>query len=251
MAYADQEMSGNRIAAIVIVALLHVAIGYTLVTGLAYEAAKSVVERVTTVDVEEPEPEEEEPPPPEPEEIPETTPPPVVIPPPPIQRPTENRLRDTTNEVRERPTEAARRATTKTCANGTTVDINASCGPETKRCPDGTVVAINATCPEPKPTFPPKDPTPRGNAGRWVTTNDYPSRSLREEEEGVTTVTLSVDANGRVTNCRISGSSGHPRLDEATCNNMQRRARFNPATDGNGNATSGSYTQSVRWQIPQ
>lgn len=37
MAYADQEMSGNRIAAFVVVALLHLALGYALVTGLAYE----------------------------------------------------------------------------------------------------------------------------------------------------------------------------------------------------------------------
>ena len=66
MAYADQQMSSNRIIALIIVAIIHVVIGYTLVTGLAFEAAKKVVERVTTVDVDEPpppEPEEEPPPP--------------------------------------------------------------------------------------------------------------------------------------------------------------------------------------------
>ena len=65
MAYADQQMSGNRIVAIIIVALIHIAIGYALITGLAYSAVKKAIERVTTVDIEEPEPEpEEEPPPP-------------------------------------------------------------------------------------------------------------------------------------------------------------------------------------------
>ena len=63
MAYSDQQMSGNKIIAIIIVGLIHVVIGYVLITGLAYEAAKKVVERVTTVDI-------EEPPPPEPEEEP-------------------------------------------------------------------------------------------------------------------------------------------------------------------------------------
>ena len=247
MAYADQEMSGNRIAAIVIVALLHVAIGYTLVTGLAYEAAKSVVERVTTIDVEEPEPEEEEPPPP-PEEIPDTSPPPVVTPKPPLNlNQSQNRIEQTDKEV-ERKTEAAR-TVTKTCNDGRVIDANASCGPETKRCEDGSVIAVNATCPRVVDNSAPA--TPRGNAGRWVTTNDYPSRSLREEEEGVTTVTLTIDSSGRVSNCRVSGSSGHSRLDEATCSNMQRRARFNPAKDKAGNPTTGTYTQSVRWQIPQ
>ena len=81
MAYADQQMSGNRIVAIIIVALIHIAIGYALITGLAYSAVKKAIERVTTVDIEEPEPEpEEEPPPPEPD----TAPPPPVAPPPPI-----------------------------------------------------------------------------------------------------------------------------------------------------------------------
>jgi len=80
MAYADQQMSGSRIVAIIIVALIHVALGYALVTGLAYSAFKKAVERVTTVDIEEPPP-EEEPPPPPPDEV---VPPPPVAPPPPI-----------------------------------------------------------------------------------------------------------------------------------------------------------------------
>ena len=54
MAYADQQMSGNRIVAIIIVALIHIAVGYALVTGLAYSAVKKALERVTTVDIEEP-----------------------------------------------------------------------------------------------------------------------------------------------------------------------------------------------------
>jgi len=33
-------MSGNKITALIIVAILHVALGYALVTGLAYEAYK-------------------------------------------------------------------------------------------------------------------------------------------------------------------------------------------------------------------
>ena len=68
MAYADQQMSGNRVVAIIIVALIHIALGYALITGLAYNAVQQVVERVTTIDIEEPPPPEEEPPPP-PEKI--------------------------------------------------------------------------------------------------------------------------------------------------------------------------------------
>ena len=59
MAYADQSMSGNRVTALIIVALIHVVLGYALVTGLAYEAAKKVIQRVTTVDIKEEVKEEE------------------------------------------------------------------------------------------------------------------------------------------------------------------------------------------------
>src|SRR3546814_2292311 len=72
----------DALPVLIIVAIIHVLIGYVLITGLAYKAAKHVIERVTTVDVEEPPPPEEDvPPPPEPKE---TAPPPPVAPPPPI-----------------------------------------------------------------------------------------------------------------------------------------------------------------------
>lgn len=221
MSYADQQMSGNRVVAIILVALIHVVIGYVLISGLAYKAAVAVVERVTTVDIEEPPPEEEEPPPPE--EVPETTPPPPVAPPPPIN------IAPAPPQIQTQPTIPPP-------------------SPPALRIPPA---APPAPPPPPPPAFPPKDPQPRGNPGRWVTTNDYPSRSIREESEGVTTVRLTVGTNGRVQNCQVTRSSGHPRLDEATCKNMRRRARFRPATDGNGNEVVGTYTQSVRWQLPE
>ncbi|NBC87941.1 MAG: energy transducer TonB, partial [Alphaproteobacteria bacterium] len=46
MAYADQQMSGNKVVSIVIVALIHVAVGYLLISGLAVSAAKKIIERV-------------------------------------------------------------------------------------------------------------------------------------------------------------------------------------------------------------
>ena len=80
MAYADQSMSGNRVTALIIVALIHIFVGYALVTGLAYEAAKKVIQKVTTVDIKEEVKKEEPPPPP-----PKTTKP--AAPPPPGKKP--------------------------------------------------------------------------------------------------------------------------------------------------------------------
>ena len=78
MAYADQQMSGNRIAAFIVVAILHIILGYALVTGLAYDVVKKAVQRVTTVDIKE-EVKKEELPPPKKLDLP--PPPPAIAPP--------------------------------------------------------------------------------------------------------------------------------------------------------------------------
>jgi type IV secretory pathway VirB10-like protein len=79
MAYADQEVSGNKIVAFVVVALLHLILGYALVTGLAYEGMKQIAKKLTTVEIKKDEKKEEKKPPPPPKKI---APPPIVAPPP-------------------------------------------------------------------------------------------------------------------------------------------------------------------------
>ena len=176
MAYADQQMSGNRITAFIIVALLHLVLGYALVTGLAYEGVKQIMKKVTTIDIKKDEPKKE--------------PPPIIAPPAPVPAP-------------------------------------------------------------PPPRFQPKSATPKGNPANWATTNDYPSRALREEREGTTGFRVTVGPDGRVTSCDVTSSSGSSDLDDATCANVTRRARFTPAMDGEGNPTSGSYSNRIRWVIPK
>jgi len=207
-------MSGSRIFAIIIVALIHIAVGYALVTGLAYNAAKKLIEHVTTVDINEPPPPPPDtPPPPEPDR-----PPPPVAPPPPIS------IAIAPPPIQTQPTIP----------------------------PPAPVVHLPTAPPAPPPPrFTPKGATPKGNPGSWATTDDYPSRALREEREGVTRFTVTVTPDGRVANCSVTGSSGSPDLDDAACRSITRRARFTPATDGEGNPTTGSYSNSVRWQIPK
>lgn len=206
MAYADQSMSSNRVAALIIVAVLHVLLGYGLVTGLAYEGVRKVIKRVTTVDIEE-EVVEEEPPPP-PKKI-ETPPPPPVAPP-------------------------------------VKIDI-APAPPKIETVPTPPPPApIVLAPPAPPPPPPPKPATPRNNPGSWATDADYPSRALREDRSGTTTFRVTVDDNGRVASCSIVQSSGHSDLDEATCKNVTRRARFRKPSEGYGR----SYTNRIRWVIP-
>ncbi|MDE2412943.1 MAG: TonB family protein, partial [Sphingomonadales bacterium] len=105
--------------------------------------------------------------------------------------------------------------------------------------------------PPPPPKFQPKNPTPKGNPGSWANSNDYPSGPLRRNEEGVTRFRVSVGADGRVASCDVTGSSGSSELDSTTCSLISRRGRFNPATNGEGEAIAGSWSSSVRWQIPK
>jgi len=103
----------------------------------------------------------------------------------------------------------------------------------------------------PPPPPPPKPPVPRGNPGNWAGPDDYPSRALREEREGVTRFTVTVDTNGKVASGQVTGSSGHADRDEATCKNLSRRGRFKPSTDSNGNKVTGTWSSAVRWQMPR
>jgi protein TonB len=102
----------------------------------------------------------------------------------------------------------------------------------------------------PKLAFIPKGPAPVNSPSNWATSIDYPSASLRLDEQGTATFRVSVGSDGRVKACEIVRSSGHKRLDEATCNLVTRRARFDPATDKNGDKVVGTYSNSVRWVLP-
>ncbi len=214
MAYADQKMSGNRVIALIIVALIHIVLVYALVTGLAYEGIKKVMQRVSTVDIKE-EVKKELPPPPKKVDLP----PPLIAPP---------------------------------------VRINVAPAPpqiitvaEPPPAPPPPILVPPPPAAPPAPRFTPKGAVPKGNPGSWATTNDYPSRALREEREGTTGFRVTVGPDGKVTDCSVTSSSGHSDLDEAACANIRRRARFAPAVDGNGSPTTGTYSNRVRWVIPK
>ena len=215
MAYADQDRTGETVTGIVVSVLIILAVGYVLVSGLAYSAAKTVLKKVTTVDIKD-EPKPPPPPPPPPKD--NLPPPPIVAPPPPV---------------------------------------NISVAPPTiqtveKAPPPAPVVVPVVAPPAPAaPSFTPKAPVPRSNPGGWATTDDYPNRAMREGVQGTTGFRLTVGPDGRVTSCEITSSSGSAELDNATCALTSRRARFTPATDGEGHPTTGSYSNKVRWVIPK
>lgn len=222
MAYVQPQTRNNRAAILAGVAAIHAGIGYLLVTGLGVAWVDQVrtVMKAHNTPLEQPEP--------------MTPPPPVdqTIEPaetPPIAPPTKLDVNRTPSEV-----------TTTT----TIIDL-----PYDPR-PIPTETTGPTPLPSPTPLFTPKAAVPRGVPGQWVTTDDYPSAALRQGREGTTRFRVTVGADGRVAGCEIVGSSGSPDLDAATCRNVTKRARFDPATDGSGAQVRGSWTSSVKWVIP-
>lgn len=223
MAYADQQMSGNRIIAIILVVLIHLALGYALITGLAYSAVSNIVERVTTIDIEEPEPEEpeEEPPPPEPVDAP----PPPVAPPPPIN-------------VAVAPPPIRTQVTIPPPA------------PPRLIVPPPAPVAPPAPPPAPPAPSQARGLSPDGQS-RWAARiqENYPATAVRREIEGSVGVTVQVSTDGRVSSCTVSRSSGESVLDEAACNGMERYARYNPALNAAGNPIAATTSTTIVYRL--
>jgi protein TonB len=229
-------MSAGRMWAIIVVALLHALIGYAFVTGLATDVIKSLNEDLKTFDVEEPPPPEEEPPPP-PEQPQPSSPPPISAPP--IARITPNQ-----NPIQATPPQEQVSFTPDPPRQEPEPDR----GPQTKNCPGGQTVPIDAACPEVRPRQQPRAPVHRGGT---ITNEDYPQAAIRAEASGTTVIRLAVGANGRVSGCTVSRSSGNSSLDSTACSLATRRFRFTPAQDENGNAVAGTVSRSIRWELPE
>ncbi|SFN74825.1 energy transducer TonB [Sphingomonas sp. OK281] len=224
MAYTDQKMSGGKIVAIVIVALIHAALGYAFVTGLAYQYVKKAQEKMTTFDVEPPPPPPppDEPPPPPPDQPNLPPPPTTVVTPPPVV------------------------VTPQPAPQMQTSQIIPRFQPTAPPSPPSPAVA-------PSPPAPPvvsKAAGPKGDPAQWVSTDDYPPSSLRAEEEGTVGIAWDINAQGRVENCRVTSSSGSSALDRAACAAITRRGRYSPAMDTAGNPIRSSSSRRVTWKIP-
>lgn len=89
-----------------------------------------------------------------------------------------------------------------------------------------------------------------GDRARWVTADDYPSSALRAGAEGITGILVSIGGDGRVTDCRVTASSGNDLLDKAACLTYARRARFRPALDEAGHPVATQRADRIRWQLP-
>jgi protein TonB len=216
MSYAQRkEISGNRTLAIVFVVVIQFAIGYAIITGLAYNVLKKTASDLKTFNVEEQPPPPEKPPPP-PKDMPKVPPPPMV-PPPLVQ----------TNPP---PIETIQ----------TVVRTN----------PPPMIPPVVAAPPAPPAPPPPRQVQPRSLTGSLqglFSGDDYPPSAQDNNETGTVSIQLTVGPNGRVVSCSPSGAT--PALRDATCRIAKARARFSPAQDSSGNPTTSTTSATIQWRL--
>jgi TonB family protein len=79
---------------------------------------------------------------------------------------------------------------------------------------------------------------------------NYPARALAAGEEGPVFFTVTLDKDAHPTSCQVTHGSGHPLLDEETCDLIVHHAVFNSAKDASGHLVRQTAEGVVNWTIP-
>ncbi len=85
--------------------------------------------------------------------------------------------------------------------------------------------------------------------GGAIMNSDYPRSALRMGIEGIVKVRYTISPEGRATRCTIVETSGFFDLDQTTCRLIERRFRYLPALDGNGRPVPQVQTNDFSWRV--
>ena len=232
MDYATQQRQpGKHPIGLIVVAVLHVILGYALVNGLGRKIVDVIKAPIETKIIDEVKP----PPPPPPENLP--PPPKVALPPPSFVPPPEVQV------------------TTPQVAPTITVTREAP--------PPAPVTIAPAPAPAPAPVAapaappaPPPAPRVQAVAARIdVGTCDkpeYPAAALRADASGTSKIRFTVDATGVVSKAEIersAGASREHRLLARSAIDALSKCRFKPGVDENGKAVGGNTIVEYVWKV--
>lgn len=78
----------------------------------------------------------------------------------------------------------------------------------------------------------------------------YPPGSLARGEQGAVYFVVTLDKDAHATSCQVTHGSGHPLLDEETCDLIVKNAVFNSVKGPGGHATKSTHEGVVYWRIP-
>jgi len=113
---------------------------------------------------------------------------------------------------------------------------------------DGEQPQTTVTPPAPINAAPPAIRA-KANLASFFRDDDYPPQALRNGEQGTVRFRLAIAADGRITDCRVTGSSGSAALDRQTCSILRRRARYQPARDSAGHPVADRDNGEIRWVL--
>ncbi len=247
MVQISSRIDKNRVRAGAGVLLLHLLVGYAFLTGLASKIGTSVADELKVFDVPEPIP-----PPPEPEIEPakerrpneegaaappnlKSKPTPVVAPPPKVK-------------LEVPPPVVTAPEPSPVTGNDPSAGAAEVPGPGTGSggIGNGTGSGGSGTGPG------------GGGGGRAAarvrggfTSRDYSRIAADLLLEGTVHVRYTIRPDGYVTNCSVTKSSGHFRLDRATCEIIEDRFRYRPALDAHGRPVPSTKNTSFSWSPDQ
>jgi protein TonB len=219
--FAEQQRRPTKhLVAFSIVVLMHVVLGYALVTGLARRVIDVVKAPIETKIIE-----EVKPPPPPPENLP---PPPKFAPPPPSFVPPP--------EVVVTPQVQAPTITTTQ-----------------EPPPPAPPVFIRPTAPEAPPAAKVAARPTIVDASKCApTAEDYPAAAARNEVTGTTVVRFFIDAQGKVAKYELVKSAGssreHKMLDRVAIEKFSA-CHFTPGTDENGRPVGATKDVEYVWKL--
>ncbi|MEP9358268.1 energy transducer TonB [Sphingomonas sp. KR3-1] len=82
-----------------------------------------------------------------------------------------------------------------------------------------------------------------------ITGRDYPKAAAEAGAQGTVAMRFTVGVDGRVSDCRVTRSSGNAELDETTCRLILKRFRYAPSRDANGKPYPDTVTGEQEWQL--
>lgn len=92
-----------------------------------------------------------------------------------------------------------------------------------------------------------------GTKAAWrsgtIRDRDYPGEASRARAGGEVEVRFTIEASGRVSGCRVTRSSGDSSLDRTTCDLIEARFRFRPATNAAGEPMASQYGWRQSWWL--
>ncbi len=230
MDFSDQDSGVNRRATgFAVAVLVHLAIGYALVSGLARQVVEVIKQPLETKIIEDVKPPPPKPPPPLPPPPKMTAPPPPFVPPPEIQiatPPPPNVI----SAVTAKPPPPA---------------------PFVPAAPAPPAPAPVKAAPPPAPPAPAAPPPsyPASIDSKTCSNSDefYPRQSRQLNETGTVVLRFVVEANGSLSSVDVEKSSGYRRLDQAA-RKLLETCKFKPGMVS-GKLEKSSATLEVVWKL--